>query len=1425
MQTSIANGNDFLTTRVSYKLNLRGPSFTVQTACSTSLVAVHLACQSLLSGDCDIALAGGVAVTFPQRKGYLYQEGGILSPDGHCRAFDVRAKGTVSGKGVGVVVLKRLDEAIADRDSIYAVIKGSAINNDGSTKVGFTAPDISGQARAIRAAQIAAGIEADTIGYIETHGTGTELGDPIEIAALTDAFRATTNRTGFCAIGSLKTNIGHADAAAGVAGLIKAILALKHRELPPSLHFERPNPKIDFIHSPFYVNAQLTDWKAGQTPRRAGVSSFGIGGTNAHVILEEAPEMATGSASRAWQLILLSAQTPTALAAACKNLATHLRKHPELNLADVAYTLQVGRRELEYRRMLLCHDRDELLAGLDAPGPGRPTEDRCEPRHRPIMFMFPGQGSQHVNMARDLYENEPNFQSEVDRCCGLLFPRLGFDLRRVLYPEKGQEEEAAQRLQQTAVTQPALFVIEFALARLWMSWGIKPESLIGHSIGEYVAACLAEVFTLEDALDLVAERGRLMQSMPPGVMLAVPMPEAALLNILPSGLSLAAVNGPSLCVVSGLKTDIDAFMAVLEASGISGIVLHTSHAFHSSMMDPILQPFADYVGRVKRGRPKIPIISNLTGAWISPTEAIDPEYWAKHLQRTVRFADGAKELLKEPDRILLEVGPGTTLCSLVRQQLGPISPTPLLATMRHPREQKSDAVFLLTALGQLWLNGQGVDWPAFYIREHRRRIALPAYPFERQRFWLEGKGGRQTKTNLHPTAQRTPNLADWFYVPSWKRSELPEESGVIAQGKGNLCWLVFIDEYGLALKLVQILESLGHEVIQVRMAENYTKFSNRGFAINPDRPEDYVALLGELYVQKKVPQKILHLWTVSPPGEKEEKWAFLERMQNQGLYSLLFLVQAMGERDITARLEIEVISNNIHCVTGEELICPEKATVLGACKVIPLEYANIQCRSIDIQLPEKESRTEKKLIEQLLAEFRAKPLNSIVAYRGNYRWLEAFEPVSMEKPEATAPRLKKGGVYLITGGLGGIGLSLAEFLARSVRAHLILIGRSPFPDTNSWDQWLTTHDDQDETSQKIKKLQLMKIAGGEVMIESADVSNLERMREVVTQATSRFGRINGVIHAAGLVDYAGVIQRRTKEATEGLLASKVKGTLVLDELLGPSGLDFFFLCSSLGNVLYRAKFGQIGYAAANEFEDAFCYYKKATGDVHTTTINWDDWKEVGMSVAARKRREIKGGAVANAAAVANSLSPSEGADVFNRVLWNYFPRVIVSAMNLEVLRKEFAAPSNEIEMSGPEMAVRPRTEKHPRPTVRNAFKAPTNELEQALTTIWQELLGIEKIGIHDNFFELGGHSLLATQFLSRLRKTFGVELGLRIIYDAPTVATMAQAITIQKVDTGASLALSLQKQIEEMSDDEVEAELARLRDGSGTGQNSEKHHV
>jgi amino acid adenylation domain-containing protein len=788
----IMNDGDFVPTRVSYKLNLRGPSINVQTACSTSLVAVCLAAQSLLTYRSDVALAGGVSITFPPNRGQHHLEGGIMSNDGHCRAFDAKASGTVLGDGAGIVVLKRLSEAVADGDRIYAVIKGNAINNDGAVKIGYTAPSSDGQAECIAMAQAEAGIEPSSISYIEAHGTGTPLGDPIEVAGLTKAFGVKVvpgqAPAKSCVIGSVKSNIGHLDIAAGVAGLIKTVLALQHSEIPPSLHFETANPKLELEKTPFAINHALRPWPRNGQPRRAGVSSFGIGGTNAHVVLEEAPVGQPSEPSKRPQhLLVVSAKTATALEAATENLVTHLKAHPEQNIADVAYSLQTRRKAFAHRRAVVTDSREAAIAafaevgrglrsapgeagsgvpalpqnqggnGMPAVTSARVTTGAVADSTPTVAFMFPGQGAQSVNMGRELYETEPRFREVVDRCCEILKPRLGLDLRDVIYPglkvgrglrsapgEAGSgvpvlPDEAKTLLSQTRITQPAMFVIEYALAQLWMQYGVKPNAMIGHSLGEYVAACMAGVFSLEDSLAIVAERARLMQAQPEGAMLAIRLPVDRVTPLLDASLSLAATNARGLCVVSGPFDAITALEKMLGESDVASRRLATSHAFHSAMMDGALRPLAEFIRKFERHAPQIPFISNVTGQWITAQQATDPDYWASHVRQTVRFAEGIAVLV-EPGakRVLIEVGPGETLVGLAKQEPNVMAQSAVLvASLGRAKAGASDLAAMLHAVGETWTVGVPVEWKELYAGEARKFVALPTYPFERKRFWIE----------------------------------------------------------------------------------------------------------------------------------------------------------------------------------------------------------------------------------------------------------------------------------------------------------------------------------------------------------------------------------------------------------------------------------------------------------------------------------------------------------------------------------------------------------------------------------------------------------------------------------------------------------------------------------------------------------------
>ncbi|RKH14639.1 acyltransferase domain-containing protein [Corallococcus sp. CA053C] len=1348
VQVDVSNGGDFLATRVAYKLNLRGPSYSITSACSTSLVATHAACQSLLNEECDVALAGGVSVHVKHPEGYPYVPGGIVSPDGHCRAFDAKAEGTVFGSGVGVVVLKRLADALADGDHIHAIIKGSAINNDGAMKVGFTAPSVEGQATVISEALGAAGVAPESIGYLEAHGTGTKMGDPIEVRALNKAFKfrsaAAKANPPKIPVGSLKSNIGHLANAAGVSSLIKAVLTLEHRQIPPSLHVTEVNPEIPFAGGPFFVNTKLTDWQANpKHPRRAGVSSFGVGGTNAHVVLEEAPTLPPSGASRPAQLVVLSAKSDAALDAATRNLAAHLKAHPEQALADVAFTLQTGRQAMAKRRVLICRDRDDALAALEVEGSPRLWTQAPDVQERPVAFLFPGQGSQYVGMARDLYASEPTFKKHLDACAEKLTPHLGLDLRTVLFPEASKAEAATQALSRTELTQPALFVVEYALAKLWMAWGVKPSAMMGHSIGEYVAACLAGVFSLEDALALVAARGKLMQGLPAGAMLSARLEESALKPLLTGGLAVAAVNAPGFTVVAGPTDAVDALQAKLEAQGVEVSRLHTSHAFHSAMMDPILAPFTERVRQVKLNAPTLPFLSNVTGTWIEAGQATDPGYWATHLRQAVRFSAGLQELgRKWPQAAFLEVGPGTVLATLAKQQPGAEGRV-LVSTTRHPREQTPDLPVLLGALGRLWLGGVSVDWKGFAGHEQRRRVPLPTYPFQRERYWIEAKPlgtAGSARTDAPASLTKRADVADWFYAPSWKLAPLPRAKAQDAQEGG---WLVFADDTGVADALAP---KLGGTVYRVVPGTKFEQRPDGTYTVDPKHLQDYCSLMDALKKQGRAFANVVHLWSLS--REPASQATTLEL----GFHSQLFLARALGEAGHLEPLTWSVVTSRSARVEQSDARLPEQALLVGPTRVLPQEYPHLACRFVDVVPGDAGA-----VADRLAAELRAEVRDAVVALRGRQRWVQTFEPVRLE---AGADVLRDGGVYLITDGLTGIGHALASELATVHHAKLTLVETTDFPSRGQWAAWVEKHGVDDAVSRRIQRAQALERTGVELLVVPAALTDVESMRGVVDTTTARFGRIDGVIHAAGGMQGAtlGTIAETGPDKVDWHFRPQVHGVRVLQQVLPAEGPAFCLLVSSLSSVL--GGLGQVAQASASAFMDAFAEGLSETSAYPWLSVDWDAWQF----------EDDRAMAELSPALARFAIQPAEGLEALHRALAHgEGGRLAVSTGDLTARRRQGPRPT-KADAKGKQDASRG---KHARPSILTPYLAPRTELEKTVAGIWEQVLGIDGIGIHDNFFELGGHSLLATQLRNHIHAVLKVDLSLRGLFETPTVAGVA----------------------------------------------------
>ncbi|MEM1290631.1 MAG: acyltransferase domain-containing protein, partial [Cyanobacteria bacterium P01_H01_bin.162] len=1404
----LASDKDFLTTRVSYKLNLQGPSLDIQTACSSSLVAVHTACQSLLSGECDIALAGGVAVS--KQQGYRYQDGGIYSPDGHCRAFDAQAQGTVGGNGVGIVVLKRLEDALKDGDTIDAVIKGSAVNNDGAMKVSYTAPRIDSQAAVIRSAQLMAEVAPDSITYIEAHGTGTALGDPIEIAALTQAFRQETEQQGFCAIGSVKTNIGHLDAAAGIASLIKTVLALKHQQIPASLHFQQPNPQINFEHSPFYVNTALTDWPSGPQSRRAGVSSFGIGGTNVHVVLEEGPEgkgnseqgtgnreeLATNSqppiTHDQWletdidlpaQLLLLSAKSEAALEAATANLTAYLERQPRPDLADIAYTLQVGRRPFNHRRVLVCQSGLDAIAQLQTGNYLTHTAPESTPS---VVFMFPGQGSQHPGMAQQLYDQAPVFRATLDQCTAILAAE-GIDLLAVLYGKKAEgtgeqgtgNREADPRtnsqeritknellLHQTAYAQPALFAVEYALAQLWLSWGMRPEAFMGHSLGEYVAACLAGVFSLEDGLRLVALRGRLMQQCPTGAMLSVALPETELQPLLSEDVVIAAVNGPELCAVSGTEAAIATFQSLLDTKNIPCQRLQTSHGFHSPLMEPMLEPYRVAVQQVALQPPQIPFISNVTGTWVSSEAATNPDYWVQQARQPVQFAAGLETVRREMSAMLLEVGPGTTLSTLAKRA-DAVAETPILSSLPHPKPPKSAPAHLLETLGQLWLQGIRVNWSQCHPAP-RRRVPLPTYPFEPQRYWVE--------PDDLPLAQSPPalpvalkaDLADWFYQPTWQRSLSPTNSSVL---EAHHCWLLFADSSGLGTQLAQRLEQAGQDVIMVAVGANFGQTGYRQFALNPEQAQDHALLLEDLHLRELQPTQIVYLWSLE--ATENPQAAF------ESVATLTGLINALTAQSPQNPCQLTMVTSGLYDVVGTEALQPTQAAISGIIPVINQEYPHLGCRLIDLQQTHNQQPITNNGLDPLWQTLMAPADTLTVACRGRHRWQQTYQPRSLPpSAQPSAGRLRQGGTYLILGDLEqGLGQVWAEALAEHWQAKLLLIGdlgtaRPQLP------------------------------AGVEGQVLSLDITDAAQLKAAIQQAEAELGPIHGVFYSTPTTNEQSAAPLALMQPTHWKynFRHKLQGLLQLPDVLAGQTLDFCMVQSSLSAVLGGV--GLAAYAAANSAMDAFIHQQNQRGERPWFSVNWD----ACLAADAPKSTGV-GSALADFA-----LTPSEVWAVTERLLTTApSGQFVVSKGDLAARMDQWIHPAPQ---SSPVSEASPATA-HPRPSLAIPYAPPRSSVEQTVAAIWQDLLGVESIGIHDSFFDLGGHSLLAIQAIARLREAFPVTLEMRnLLFEAPTVAGIAVVIgehlpEREELDEMATLLAEIQT----LSPDEVQQQLASQTGG------------
>jgi len=1324
----ILSNVEFLCSSTSYLFNFRGPSVYLNTACSTSLAAIHEAMMSLLLQECTVAVAGGVSVTNQAGRGYLHQEGMIFSKDGHCRAFDENASGTVSGEGVGVVVLKRLKDALQDGDHIHAVIRGSGLNNDGHHKIGYTAPGIDGQAEAILKARKMARVEPESIGYVEAHGTGTTLGDPIEVEALNQAFGKTPEP--YCALGSVKTNIGHLDSAAGVAGFIKAVLALRHRTLPPSLHFTAPNPKINFEGSPFYVNTTPKPWENAKFPLRAGVSSFGIGGTNVHVILEEAPVRPASSPGNPSQLLTFSGKTRSALAQNILNVGAFLGRNAGAGLADAAYTLNTGRAAFGFRKTVVCGAGDDVPAALAdaAREAGLPTAPAPDAK-RKIVFMFPGQGAQYGSMAADLFGQSPAFREAVQRCLDIVKAQSGKDLSPVLLADD-------EKVHQTEFTQPALFIVEYALASLLGAWGIRPDAMIGHSIGEYVAACLAGVLSLEDALRLVVRRGELMQSTPKGGMTSVVMAEADLTDLLRdhAGLALAAVNGPASCVVAGDEAAIGGLEQRLATAGVLHKRLRTSHGFHSHLMDEILPAFGRAAAQVPVRPAQVPFVSNVSGLPASGKDLSDPAYWPTQLRSTVRFSEGLAELLKDENVVLVEVGPGKAL-----RAFAGMNPARRAGHAMAGLDHRGEGLTLagvLAAVGKLWESGASPDWKAFYAGQARHRISLPGYAFDKTEYPVNVDAEKMIRELFRAQPPLKGHVAEWLYVPAWEASK----RGLQAPSEK---WrtVLFADAHGLGDALAQKLSGHGHEVVTVHDRPAGGPAA-AGFWIDPASEAEYGRVLGAVQGGSPLPVRVVVAWGLCPPGG-EVTLESVRAQLDRGYYAVQHIARELSRLPGGRPAEIVLVTNNLHEVLEGDQVRAEKAPALGPLKVIPKEYPGIGCRNIDISFPEA---TTGNGAEDLCREILAgNPHDAVVAIRHRTRFVPRLKPLRGVDHAVAGTCFAPGGVYLITGATGGLGLTFAGNIAASAAgATLVLLGRKTLPDPARWRHWLDTHDAAHPLYPVIRKMEAIRAGGTPVEYASVDLADRNALKAVLDDVQQRRGAVTGVIHAAGLPDAGGIIHRRTKASSEALFAAKIYGTLALGELLAPHSLDVFVACSSLATE--AAPFGQAGYVAANLFLEAFTGTLARPGCA-ATSIAWNQWREVGMAAAEVQRTA--------ADYLDNSLSPDEGFQVLLRAMRAGHPKVYVSKMDPKDFAPD-AVPAGKA--AGPAGSDAP---------------VGTADATEKLMGLWRDFFGRPDVGVRDNFFEIGGDSLQALTLVTRINQALNVGIPLSAFVERATIAQLA----------------------------------------------------
>ncbi|MCX6318726.1 MAG: amino acid adenylation domain-containing protein, partial [Bacteroidetes bacterium] len=1337
---------DYLCSRIAYKLNLKGPVVTVNTACSTSLVATDAACTDLLTGKCDMAVAGGVSITLHDENGYRYQKDMILSPDGICRAFDEQARGTVGGNGAAAVVLKRLTDALRDGDPVYAVIRATATNNDGADKAGFTAPSSVGQAAVIQTAIRKAGIAPETIRYVEAHGTGTILGDPIEVEGLIKAFN--TSKKNFCAIGSVKTNIGHLDAAAGVTGLIKAALTLYRKTIPASLYFEKANPAIDFTNSPFFVAASTMPLQRNETPLRASVSSFGIGGTNAHVILEEAPVTPPAESADEYQLLVFSAKTPAALERNIRRLSEYIRANNGLSLAAVAYTLQTGRAAFDYRKAIVCRTTVEIPQRCDEiVGTDFSVQKILKGTPR-IVLMFSGQGSQYAGMCAELYHSEKVFRETVDHCCHLLHSKYGLDLLPHLFLTTSSVDSAS--INRTEITQPALFVIEYSMTQLLLSVGVQPFVMLGHSIGEYVAACISGVFSLEDALYLVVWRGAVMAKANEGRMMSIAVSEMDLLPLLAANpeIALAAVNSTDLCTVAGPAEPILQFQAAAESRGYRCRLLHTSHAFHSAMMDPVLDEYRAVMNAVTLHPPRIPFLLNVNGEYANESNVCQPEYWVRQLRNTVRFSSCAATLLQHPELVFIETGPGSTLCTFIASHKLRNEQHHVISTIRGVRDNDNDVRYWQNAIGELWTLGVKTDWGAMNKTDGKKRIVLPGYSFERRPYPVKmPEPAKSLVRKIQNAVASVMDFTDWFYTPTWKLS-IPFTDK--KHEHKEYTTLLFSWDESLAKELQSAAQADGQKWIIAVKGISFKKRNEAKYLLNFGDSGDIASLFSNLKQAGISPGRIVFYAgnTTTSVNRKKSNQPVVDIHGN--LYTLHRIIQTAVNENAFRSGELIVAGSPVYTMPGEVMSDAETASIQSLLTVFVQENPSFTARLIDTGSSLTSKQGSKAIARLVLQEINDRNGGKVSCWRNGKKWIPVYDKIVLPDNK-TAEGFVQEGVYLITGGLGNLGFALSNYLLKKYNARLILTGQS----------------DPSESTEKLNRLRLLQEMAdtGKVEYVRFDIADELALTKTLETIQNNHGAVNGIIHAAGINEGNSFapLTEISGEALEKQFGPKANGIVALAKVTERIQPDFCVAVSSLSAILGGFNFG--AYAAANQYMDMFIRAGKERGSLR-------NWISVNLDGLTYEKQDETG----------RMINTDELIRVFETIipLREQLAQVIVSKTGFTDRLEQWVTNVDVKLLNATENNEAVKKDQQNSLTSHQAAIIGKPDV----AAIWRSFFGRDDIGDQDDFFEIGGDSLKGLRLLGRLHKAMDIELSIKDLFANPTILELSDLISRKKNEKG-----------------------------------------